>query len=410
MIDDGFDLSLPGLAGQESAWAAQGTASTTHGTVVALLIREVAPAARLLLYPAAENGKWNEKLIERALLEIPATPASIVNLSFGLAVPVELAFTGLESLRLAEPWPNMTPEDLPWWLEEQFGLLDDWGQLVKPPKSDIGEAASAVAETGRTVIAAVGNSAEHLYSPAIEAGVFSVGYQSIERAIPVGLMETAKSAEPTFSQSGFTDFLILQPRRVLGSSFATPLMSGFAALMRSRADLPSYRRMGKLAGAAASLMAQLDHSLDAGWSERRDHVINELFKKAVNLGPHPHFNPDHYTLCPECAYFAENAYVNYGLFLLNWNDLDVAEQLLCPATAFAPSSPHARANLGASFAKRAVRAQEGGEWTQTSALLRAASRLQGEALALRPDHEPYRLRAEEFREGAKDPSNWKLAP
>jgi hypothetical protein len=196
----------------------------------------------------------------------------------------------------------------------------------------------------------------------------------------------------------------------LGSSFAAPLISGMAALMRSRNELSAYRELSRLAALGDALLGKLDHSVDNDWSDRRDGVIDRLYVKAINGQPHPHLHPDHQEVCPECGLFAASAYVNFGLFKLNWGDLDGAEPLLRAAGAFAPWSPHAAANMGVALALRARQAQEQNRWSDVSRLLIEAADLQQKALDLRPDSQSYRARVEEFRAGAQDPQRWIMQP
>ena len=409
VIDDGFDLSLPALARQKLAWKIDGMESAAHGSVVALLILEVAPAAQLLLYPTANRGAWNAELIEGALREVAGTPATIVNMSLGEAFANESVFAGEEFLRNLAPWPDMSKDDFPFWVAEGFAALNGWRDLVRRPDSVIADAATALAQTGRTVVAASGNASGYVFSPALERDVFSVSFSRVNRAVE-GLEEKAIAGPPTFSQSEFSDFDLTQPPHVLGSSFATPLVSGFAALMRARTDLSAYREMRRLAGVAAQLYVQLGDTVRERWSDRRDGVVDKLFKKAVNSQPHPHLSPENYEICPECAAFAVDSYVNFGLFKFNWGDLDGAEELLRPAEAFAPRNPHAAANLALVYARMAATAQLGGRWVEVSRLLERAAALQRKAFDLRPDHEPYRVRAAEFEAGARNPQQWQIQP
>jgi hypothetical protein len=410
VIDDGFDLSLPALAKHELAWAPAETESVAHGTVVALLIVEVAPAARLILYPVAVGGAWDPQRIERALEQVAETHATVVNLSLGQAFPEESVLAAEEFLREAQRWPNMSEEDIPFWIGERFGALDGWRALLRPLESSIGDAAARVVEAGHPVIAASGNQRGSIFSPAWEQTVFSVGFQRSKRAVVDGLTEEVEVGRPTFSQSDFYDFGVIQPPEVLGSSFATPLITGLAALMQSTADLSAFREVTRLAGIAAPLYTRLDHGINEDWSDRRDGVVDQLFAKAVGMLPHRHSSTNEHSACPECAFFALDAFVNFGLFKLGWGDLDGAELLLRSAAAFAPASPEAAANLGMVYAVRATRVQESCRWHEVSDLLKQAARLQAKASVLRPQHDPYRVRAAEFLAGAENPEQWKIAP
>jgi hypothetical protein len=408
VVDDGFDLSIPALAEQTLMCNVNDTAPSVHGTVVALLLLAVAPNARLMLYPTAVRDRLDPAAIQRALREVDTTSATIVNLSLGDPFPTHSVFAVEDYLCRLAPWPEMSEADVPFWISQGLGELGGWRDLLRPPQSIFEAPIAALERSGRTVVAATGNARGHIYDPAFRASVFSVSFHRVERSIDL-LMEEAVSKAPTFSQSEFTDFAIIQPPGVLGSSFATPQISGFAALMASRGDLRAYAEVAHLAGMAEGLMVRRGHGPDT-WSDRRDGVIDKLFLKAVRASPHSHSDQSRRSLCPECALFAASAFINYGLFKLNWGDLDGAEALLGPAEAFASANPHAAANLGMVYAMRAQRAQNAGDLEEVSQLLKAAARLQQKASQLRPEHEPYRRRVEEFMIGAQHPHEWEMAP
>lgn len=408
VIDDGFDLSIPALAEQTLMWNVNDPAPSVHGTVVALLLLAVAPNARLMLYPTAVRGRWDPAAIERALREVDTTSATIVNLSLGAAFPTDSVLAIEDFLYRLAPWPEMSEADALFWISQGLGELDGWRDLLRPPQSIFEAPIGALEQSGRTVVAATGNARGHIFDPALRAGVLSVSFHRVERSI-ASLMEEAVSKAPTFSQSEVSDFAIIQPPGVLGSSFATPQISGFAALMASRGDLRGYAEVARLASLAEGLMVSLGHGSDT-WSDRRDGVIDKLFLKAVRASPHSHSDQSRRSPCPECALFAANAFINYGLFKLNRGDLDGAEALLGPAEAFAPANPHAAANLGMVYAIRAQRAQKADDLEEVSQLLKIAARLQQKASQLRPEHEPYQRRVEEFILGAQHPLEWKMAP
>jgi hypothetical protein len=207
-----------------------------------------------------------------------------------------------------------------------------------------------------------------------------------------------------YSQSEYSDFAVLQPRDVLGSSFATPLVAGLAALMGSRSQLSAYREVYWLDMLASALIPELGET----WSDRRHGVVEALWAKAISMTPHLHLNERQPPVCPECAFFVLTAYVNFGLHKLFQGQLDDAELLLRTADAFAPATAEAAANLGIVYASRAAGAQQSGRWQDTSRLLRQAGRLQTKASALRPEFWPYRIRAAEFLAGAEDPEHWRM--
>jgi hypothetical protein len=404
VVDDGFDLSIPALAEQTVMGNGNDNVPSVHGTIVSLLVLAVAPKAHLLLYPTA----WKRAAIERALDDVATTSAVIVNLSLGVAYPRDSVFAVEDYVLSLPPWPDMSETDVPFWVAQALGELDGWRDVLRPPQNIFEEPAATLERSGRTVVAAAGNMRGHIFDPALRASVFSVSFHRVERAMDIdGLREEAAAIAPTFTQAEDSDFSIYQPPGVLGTSMAAPLISGFAALMTSRSDLRAYAEVGRLGSMAASLMRTHHGST---WSDRRDGVIDKLFLKAIRASPHSHFDENRRSPCPECAFFAASAFINYGLFKLAWGDLDGAEVLLASAEAFAPANPHAAANLGMVYASRAKRAQSAGNFEEVSQLLEAAARLQQKASGLRPEHEPYRRRIEEFMIGAQRPREWELAP
>lgn len=408
VVDDGFDVTVPALAGHLLVPHVAQPQPCAHGTVVALLILAVAPKARLQLYPVRTAGGWDAQAIARALHDIRQTDAEIVNLSLGRAHAVDAA-AALEQLSAAHaPWPGMTEEDVPFWLHQGLGLLAGqgaWRRLLRPPDGPLADRVAALVGSGRTVVAAAGNARGHVYDPALRPGVFAVGFHRVLRAVTAGA-ETAALQAPTYTQSEYRDFGLQQPPGVLGSSFATPLASGFAALMERRADLAAYARMMWCAGQAETLMADAQDA-DAR-SARRVQVVADLFSQAVQCAPHRHGPAD--GPCPECALFATGTFVNGGLYRLQWGHLADALQLLAPAHAFAPTNPHAAANLAMVHALRARQAKDADDALMLVQDLQEAARLMHKACLLRPEHAPYARRLQEFTAALADPSGWTLAP
>lgn len=408
IVDDGFDMSIPALARHILVPQVTHPLPFPHGTVVALLILAVAPKARLLLYPARTSGGWDTQAIARSLQAIAQTDAQIVNLSLGQAHAVDAAPAIEQLLGVLPPWPEATDVDLQYRISEGLGLLSGhgaWRRLLWPPDSPLAELVAALVDGGRAVVAAAGNARGHAYDPALRPGVFAVGFHRVVRAMEAGA-ETASLRGPTYTQSEYRDFGLQQPSGVLGSSFATPLASGFVALMEQRADLQAYARTMWCAGLAEALMVQPEHA-DAG-SVRRAQVIVDLFARAVQHAPHFHAASD--GPCPECAMFAAGAFVNGGLHSLQWGYPDHAAQLLAPAEAFAPTNPHAAANLAMVHAVRARRAKEAGDRLALVNGLQQAARLMGKAGALRPDHLPYARRLQEFVSALANPAGWIMVP
>lgn len=404
VIDDCFDTSFDALGEQDLRWPNDPATSTAHGTVVALLILEVAPAARLLLYPASRDGRLQKDLVLRAIGDAVSKGASTINLSMGQAQPFREVFRAREFFDPADFWSDMTDDDVPYWVSDRLASRPKSAWL-DVPADDLGVAAEAATRHGVRVIAAAGNYNGFAFSPALASDVISVGFHRESRVASAG-MELASSRSPSYLQSELVDFGIIQPPEVLGSSFATPLLAGFSCLMLQRDDLVGFRDVGLRAGLAGQLMTLAS---EVAPDRRRLATIDKLFGAAVSAMPHRHPPGTAGGQCPDCAWFAFAAYNDYGLFKLNVGDTASAEALLRTARAIAPWNPYSAANLGVVYGRIANDMSREDGPGRTSALLRARDHMV-DAVALRPAHAPYESRRAEFESALDDPGSWTMAP
>lgn len=413
VIDDGFDMSLPALAEHQLAWPAADVERDAHGSVVALLVLAVAPRATLRLYPCAVAGKWDKSRLVDAMGDAARHGADIINLSAGAPVSRDdlIDHDRPSILKGEEVWDDLSGDYLSFYTNLRMSELDGWRDVLNPPSTDLGRAATAATTLGTTVIAATGNQAWDVFTPAAEKTVYSVGFRSEHRVLPPDeLLELAFSGKPeNYEQSVWgCDFEVRQPPGVLGSSFATPLVSGLAALMVERRDLDAYRKVKFLASLAADGFALLE--ANEPWDDHRHGVMKHIFEKAVRHLPHRHYLPDQRYTCPECAVFAIDTYVNYGLLLMSTGDLDGAQGLLEAACVVAPLHAPAFANLGVLLGHRAGLARRDEDWREVAALLNAAQQACLRAVLLRPDYKPFKTRYDEYLIGSIDPVNWMPVP
>lgn len=428
VVDEGFDMTVPPLGGHVLVWPASDATLVAHGTVVALLILAVAPLSRLRLYPTALDGEINTRLVERAINDAADRRMSVINLSFGQAVRSEKV-VDFEQLFVGAPLGTMSSNELLYWIGRKLGELEGWRSLLHTVDSDVTRSTRAAAERGCTVVAAAGNYRGFVYSPGTEVHTVSVGFQGERRSLTDEMVELAQGTAPTFWQSEWADFTLRQPDDVLGSSFATPLLAGFAALMKNRADLYDYREVQRLAGIAAHLF--VDAKRPHGWAESRQGVIKGLFEKAVARTPsHDHLTkfldaPSGTTpvtqvakvgntgevepRCPECSLLTADAFINLGLFRLETGNYDGARTLLEAARSFAPENEHAAANLGVTYGALAGEFQKEQDWPTVVDLLQRARASMEKAVDLRPGCSRYQLRYEEFTAGARNPQQWVMA-
>lgn len=401
VIDTGFDTSIPFLNSQSQAWPTQPGSHVTHGSAVALLIHEVAPKAQIDLYPVFDWHGYNEDLALNALSAAVESNADVINMSFGET----LDFDDLYNTEL----PVSTHNDPIVAIAEDRLSYPDWRmRLNTRPPTPLESATRLAIERGCSVIAAAGNKYEGIFTPAVLRGVVAAGFLKVGQGFSGGVELKAANFAELYQQNPFMDVALVQPPLTLGSSFAAPLISGFAATMPDRSLIPAYVTAASLAGTADDFLSGLDFPL----SQERLGAMLRLYGAAVEAEPHKHWSQPLHDIkpCPECALFAQSVYVNGGLALMRIGELDDADRLLRAAALFAPSSSAAAANLAMLIAIRAEMARTAGDLDTVRLFLSASLGLMMRAASLQPDNPFYGLRVEEFRAAIDHPDQWELAP
>lgn len=381
IVDSQFDIErYAALAPHTLAWGSDfATGPWQHGTAVALLVLEVAPEVELLLYPIHDGESLSASLAAEAVRDATARGADVINLSIARAFKTEDVFD-VDRFVAGRPANGA----LFWhWLAKRSvdSPITDWLTVAR---DEVGEAVRDAHDAGVIVVAATGNHEGRLCAPAIFPETLSVGLRQISRSLTGGEtgMETVAVEEPSFTQSALSDILVTQPDAMLGSSFATPLLSGFIAAMREPREIWAFRdSMRRYYWASQLQNRRAPHT----WVPDRDGMIDGLYRDAVLSAPHQHTQPDQRSACAECSLLMLAPVNDYGLFKLNWNDLVGARTLLAAAKNFAPHRYEPRANL-------AVAMQELGRRPTTAnpiAVLASALSESAAAVALRPGYEPY---------------------
>jgi tetratricopeptide (TPR) repeat protein len=229
IIDSGFDLGIKRLSEAALGSCAQESrlgGASEHGTLVALLINEIAPEATLDLYEVSMGSKPSAVLIEKALRTIEKSGADIVNLSLGHST--EQGGTGVCECKLAAE-------------------------------------VARFAQANKLVVAACGNEFGPLSCPAQIKSVLSVGYSNERREInwdgEVPVREVSIADRPSFAQSMLANVLVRQPPDIAGSSFAAPMICGLAAISPPLTHLAEWSDVIFRAGSASEMMALGDPKL-----------------------------------------------------------------------------------------------------------------------------------------------------
>jgi tetratricopeptide (TPR) repeat protein len=333
IIDAGFDLSIPHLAERTRTILIQNQSPkkpTAHGTLVALLILEVAPEAQLELYEVTGSAGVDSQLLLTAFDLVRTSSASVLNVSLGHA-----QHFSVDELISLQAGVGLSEAELKVSLEEGRQRTDHECKLCA--------AADAVAKAGKIVVAAAGNDPGAIYCPARSSHVIASGFSVEQLNIASDGGELAMSAITNdFSHSQFTDYTIRQVPGALGTSYSAPLLSGFLALDTDWDEFYAFV-IAQRKAANASWFYRLARETN---DKNALNTAIDLFDQSLELLPHRHERDDSSVPCGECILFAEDIYVNYGLASASKGDFERSALLWEAAAKFAPDSPHAYANLG----------------------------------------------------------------
>jgi Subtilase family len=308
VLDSGFDMDIEALAGIASPGSVT-TAATVdrsghHGTVVALLIHEVAPDAELLLL---DVNPLSRASVGAALAMALSLDADIVNMSLEFSSDCPRApKSGYDiSVVLAED-PGVQPF---------LRNLDIWVKSTEPfePGGCRRTCELCAALKGLSpkplVVSAAGNVFE-IACPACHDRCVGVGFeaQTIVHTGDGNLL--ARNLPYGFSQNLVTEISIPQPAGFFGTSFASPLIAGFAAVVNSE-DFLQLARM-PFAMAPISILLQRIQQSGRGTATQAEAVF-EGFRRLTAEVPrsHHHWEEGPFVPCAVCSLFMVDWYRDF---------------------------------------------------------------------------------------------------
>lgn len=357
VIDGGCDFSIPRIrqqAGDGPCFSIAPGQPTAHGTVVALFIGRIAPQVKIDIYEITVAGKPDATAVLQAINQAAQSDAIVINLS--------------------------------------LGQLRDFNWSETEP-CELCAAVTRASTNNKLVVTAVGNNAQAVYCPAQDEHCVAVGYCSEQRWVEHGLKganELAAWAPPGYSQSWALErgvFTVQQAPGVAGSSFASPLLSGFSALLDNPLEVPAFVQCETFAAAGAIWL-----------SLKNREFADKAFVNGLNHLPHQHHAGETGAPCIACACFVDDLYVNAGLHYLLSNELDRAEELLRVAVWLNPFSADANANLGRTMEERALIALRNSAYArQTLSLLEESVSYYDAAIKIRPGFAVYEAERRKVR-------------
>lgn len=385
IIDTACDLTIPRLAHQSGGQPIMPCPKgepTEHGTAVALLVATVAPKAQLDIYEITRNGRPDALEIRKALHLIAQSNADIICMSLGLSQACDLT--------AIQDWVNALSQQ--GGLEQIIDKMIAEGGMPKPMIPNcrspvcLCEEVNKASKVGKLVVAAVGNAVGDPFCPACATGALAIGFQLDQREVVAEAWEAAWATDPSYKQSGFVDFTIMQPPNVVGSSFAAPLFAGALALGIERSDLRNLMLSSKIGSLGDYFMGDWYRDVAPKDKPEEESTIALLYHKAIKTNPHfPDMSAD--TIFG-ASLFTSRFMINAGLFHMLARDLDDAERILSWCRQAAPKNCHAAANLGKTlFLMAQTKASK-----HPDRAFKLGERAQQEystAIRLRPEFRPY---------------------
>lgn len=243
VIDAGFDVTVPALAHNvhpDSVVRADTVEPAEwHGTVVALLVRTVAPDAQLLLIDVYSPGSLQPRDVGEAVDRARRSGADVINLSLEFTTDAELRDTSwIDADILTSAAPPV---------EQYLAQVDAWIKHAEPYASqrcrsrcEICTALGRVPDS--TLVVAASGNRTRLACPACVARVVGAGFHRRRRLERDGVVFTTSDLPETKAKTERSELVVDEPPGFLGTSFASPLLSGFAALLEAPSELTTAAR------------------------------------------------------------------------------------------------------------------------------------------------------------------------
>lgn len=308
VLDSGFDMNIDVLADITLPGSVT-TAETVeqcghHGTVVALLIHEVAPEAELLLLDVNPLSRGS---VGSAVALAKSLGADIVNMSleFSLYCP-RAPKAGYDLAVVVAEDPGVQPflRNLDIWLKgiEPF----EPGGCRQPCELC---AVLRTMPTKQLVLSAAGNLFE-IACPACHDRCVGVGFEAQTIVQRGGGNLLARNLPSGFSQNLVTEISIPQPAGFFGTSFASPLIAGFAALV----DTEEFLELAQmpLAMAPISILLQRMQQSGRGTATQAEAVFEGFRRLAAEVPRgHHHWEEGPFVPCAVCSLFMVDWYRDF---------------------------------------------------------------------------------------------------
>lgn len=389
VLDSGFDLSVHRLSRVCTPGAGALENRRGHGTVVALLINEIAPKAALTLFDVKPGNGIRPTVVAKALREAFRLQVDVVNLSLGIdsdaAAPSRVGpslsvladFTASTAVLQGELRSAATHSP----------FFDDGG-CSRP--CAICDAMDLMPDSPITLIAAAGNE-DKTFCPGSHDRCLSTGFQT-EQIFVTGKRSGIFYNLPGQDQSLGSDLTLTEPPGFGATSFASPLFAGLVAISGPNADaerlLDSVYMVTYLYWRhTAYLSGWLDPQQDRSLTVMQAQGVKQLYDWVFEQIPTAHQHSRTSLPCALCGVAMLTFYTNVVPACLAAEDFSAALRWSDIALAVNPLAPSLLQNKAAALRYQAL----AGQATEPAANFAEAIALYEAAAARRPSDSEYQL-------------------
>lgn len=271
-----------------------------HGTAVALLVAAAAPEAQLLVLDARDGDRFGVLKTAAAITTAAQHGARVVNISAEFETDCALRTpTGLGADVLFDIDPDP---------ERFLAVVDRWIEFAEPyadarcrRKCRICDAVIAVSPTTVT-IAASGNRYP-TSCPACTVGSLGVGFQRSVLVESNG--DVVRANLPPMTEHGDLtnpEVMIEEPPGFDGTSFASPLFAGLAALLPEPRDAAALAGLGRAATPLLMLSLRYRDEFENATPRTVDTLLRGFALFAARIpASHHHWLEAHPAPCAICA-------------------------------------------------------------------------------------------------------------
>jgi hypothetical protein len=395
ILDSAFDVTVEPLRGVVAHESTTETGTIArrghHGTNVALLVHEVAPDAELVLVEIAPGAQPRSDAVASALGRA-GHDVAVVNLSLEFSSdcpPRDLSPIDIDVVTSGDPPRVAFLDQVAVWLT----LTDPYepGGCSRP--CELCEALRHV-PSDTLVVAAAGNT-DRPVCPACATRALGIGFEHQALVTREGGHVLSRSLPEGFVQNLLTELTVPQPNQLLGTSFAAPLVAGFAAVVEDRENFAS---MARLPFAMTPLLTLLG-VLRRGRPEPSDatETLRQGFLAflAGVPAPHRHWEQAEPRPCATCALFMAEWYKGLVSLLVGIGFADAAAPWARLAATLMPCSADVMALYGTTLVRLAAAAPAGS--SESRRLTADAAEMYVRALELRPGDPLWEARLADLR-------------